>query len=212
MTPALCLRQFCCVLLTLYLVVTGCRSVSPPVEFYSLQPLARPDPRQAGQKSLGQISVGVGPLELPKILDRPQIVTRSGSHRLSIAEFNRWGGGLQDDFLRVLTENLSILLESDHVLAYPWVDYIDPTFRLYLTVYRFDGAPGGQVVLNVTWAITGPRSREVLRMRNSVFKHPVPGADFEELVSLQSLLVADLSREIAREIRELQSSLPSLNE
>ena len=129
-----------------------------------------------------------------------------------MAEFNRWGGALEDDFLRVLTENLSILLESDRVLAYPWEDYFDPTFRLYLTVHRFDGTPGDQVVLNVTWAITGTRSRQILLMRNSVFKQPLPGEDFEALVSSQSLLLADLSREIAREIKRLQSALPSANE
>jgi uncharacterized lipoprotein YmbA len=126
-----------------------------------------------------------------------------------VAEFQRWGGALQDDFLRVLTQNLSMLLESDRVLAYPWEDYFDPTFRLYVTVYRFDGTPGDQVVLNVTWAITGSRSREILLMRNSVFSQPLPGEDFEELVSSQSLLIADLSREIARELKRLQSSLPS---
>jgi uncharacterized lipoprotein YmbA len=212
MMPTPGVRQFGCVFFMLYLVVTGCRSFTPPVELYTLQPQAGPEQEQAGRKPANQISVGVGPLEIPKVLDRPQIVTRSGSNRISVAEFQRWGGALQDDFLRVLTQNLSMLLESDRVLAYPWEDYFDPTFRLYVTVYRFDGTPGDQVVLNVTWAVTGSRSRDILLMRNSVFSQPLPGEDFEELVSSQSLLIADLSREIAREINRLRSSLPSAKE
>ena len=210
--PTLSVRQFGCAFLMLYLLVVGCRGITPPVEFYTLQSLAGTEQSQPGQKPTDQISVGVGPLEIPKILDRPQIVTRSGANRISLAEFQRWGGALQDDFLRVLTENLSILLQSDRVLAYPWEDYFDPAFRLYLSVYRFDGTPGGEVVLNVTWAVTDRESRKILVMRNSVLKQPFPSSGFQDLVSTQSLLLADLSREIAGEIKRLQSSMPSAKE
>jgi uncharacterized lipoprotein YmbA len=212
MMPTLKVRQFGCAFLMLYLVVVGCRGITPPVEFYTLQSMAGTEQGQAGRKPADQISVGVGPLEIPKILDRPQIVTRSGANRISVAEFQRWGGALQDDFLRVLTENLSMLLETDRVLAYPWEDYFDPTFRLYLSVYRFDGTPGDEVVLSVTWAVTDRESRKILVMRNSVFKQAFPGSGFQDLVSTQSLLLADLSREIAGEIKRLRPSLPSAKE
>ena len=212
MMSKLSVRHLSCVFMILCLVVIGCRSTTPTVEFYTLQSFAGSEQGQAGQKQMDQISVGVGPLEIPKILDRPHIVTRSGANRISVAEFQRWGGTLQDDFLRVLTENLSMMLKSDRVLAYPWEDYFDPMFRLYLTVYRFDGTPGEQVVLNVTWTITGPGARQILLMRNSVIKEQLPGIGFEDLISSQSRLVVDLSREIAGEIKRLGSSLPSARE
>ena len=61
--------------------------------------------------------VAVGPVAIPDYLDRPQILTRSGPSELQLAEFERWAGSLEKDVSRVLAENLSTLLEKDHVIV-----------------------------------------------------------------------------------------------
>jgi len=34
------------------------------------------------------LAIGVGPVEFPKFLDRPQIVTRKSQHRVEVSEFH----------------------------------------------------------------------------------------------------------------------------
>jgi len=34
--------------------------------------------------------IGVGPIQLPEYLNRPQIVTRQSDYHMNISEFNRW--------------------------------------------------------------------------------------------------------------------------
>ena len=36
------------------------------------------------------LTVGVGPVTLPPYLDRPQLVTRAGSNRAVLADFDSW--------------------------------------------------------------------------------------------------------------------------
>ncbi len=62
----------------------GC-TVTPPSRFYILTPL---DSLAAGKKTRGAQNtpiIGIGPVELPGYLDRPQIVTRAGGNQLNLA-------------------------------------------------------------------------------------------------------------------------------
>ena len=184
--------------LLLILVLTGCFGKTPPVQFYTLTPLAETGAAVAGERYGKLLSVGVGPLEIPKVLDRSQIVTRSDANRLWMAEFQRWGGTLSDDFLRVLAENLSVLLKSEQVLAYPWRDFFDPEFRVNLKMHQFDAEKGGNAVLSVTWSLSDAKNRNVLH--KSMLREAVPGPEYTDIVSAQSRLLLRLSQEIAGEI------------
>jgi hypothetical protein len=44
---------------------------------------------------------------------------RGGSNRLELNEVHRWGGTVQDDFLRVWGENLAHLLGSSRIVIFP---------------------------------------------------------------------------------------------
>lgn len=185
------------------LILTGCRGATSPIEFYTLTPLAgiAEADKTAG---LGDaVAVGVGPLQIPKLIDRPQIVSRTGANGIIVDEFHRWGGSLYEDFLTVLTLNLSAILKTNRVAAYPWEDYFDPDYRIYMEVHQFEGRLGEYALLNITWTITGRQADNVLRVRNSVIKETVQSADYEEFVAAKSRILAALSREMAQAIREI---------
>ncbi|MEJ2164900.1 MAG: PqiC family protein [Desulfobacterales bacterium] len=186
-------------------ILTGCRSASSPIEFYTLTPLSGIGEADEGAGLGDAVAVGVGPLQMPKIIDRPQIVSRTGVNGINVDEFHRWGGSLYEDFLTVLTLNLSALLRSNMVAAYPWEEYFDPDYRIYLEVYQFDGRLGEYALLNITWTVTGRRPGDVLRVRNSVIKEAVQSGDYEAFVAAKSRILAALSREMAREIMEIQA-------
>lgn len=167
--------------LILSLALTGCFGNTPPVQFYTLTPLAETGAAVAGERYGKPFSVGVGPLEIPKVLDRSQIVTRSDANRIHMAEFQRWGGTLSDDFLRVLAENLSVLLKSEQVLAYPWRDFFDPEFRVNLKMHQFDAEKGGNAVLSVTWSLSDAKTG--MCCTNPCFAKPCPARNTQTLFS-----------------------------
>jgi hypothetical protein len=185
------------------LLFIGCRSTPPPTAFYTLTAVTKAE--TAGQSSapLRDLGIGIGPVQIPEYLDRPQVVTRTAPDKVTLSEFNRWGGSLRHDFPRVLAENVAALLGTERVLAYPWGDRLDPVYRVALHVQQFDGALGGGAVLRVTWIVTGREEKTPLAVRKSDIQETVSGNDYDALVAAQSRAVAALSREIAEEIRRL---------
>ena len=205
MTKA-CLSKIGLAIYTAIFILTGCRSATSPIEFYALTPLiGAPETDKAAGLGGDGVAVGVGPLQMPKIIDRPQIVSRTGLNRINVDEFHRWAGSIYEDFLTVLAMNLSSLLKTNLVAAYPWEDYFDPDYRVYMEVNQFDGRLGEYALLNITWTITGRQPTDLLRVRNSVIKEAVQSADYEDLVAAESRILAALSREMAREIMEIHA-------
>jgi len=185
------------------LLFAGCRSAAPPTAFYTLTSVTKAEGAGQGSAPTRDLAVGIGPVQFPGYLDRPQIITRTAPDRLTLSEFNRWGGSLQQDFPRVLAENVATLLGTERVLAYPWGDRLDPAYRVALDVQQFDGDLGGAVVLKATWILTGREGKTPLAVRKAEIREPVSGTDYDALVAAQSRAVAALSREIAGEIRKL---------
>jgi len=195
------LKEFGFLAIVILLTVPGCRSASTPVTFYTLSATQDAADENPEISALRDKVITVGPARFPNFLDRPQIVTRSGVNRLYISEFHRWAGDLDQDFLSILAENLSIRLSSPQVLLYSWKDQVAPDYRVTLEVHRFEGQMGKEVLLNVTWAIRGrEEGSEPLILRRSVIRRETPGSDYDALVAAHSQALGELSGEIAAAI------------
>jgi len=178
------------------LVLCGCTR-SRPAKFYLLHPEQKAAAENLSARSL---SIGVGPVDMPEYLDRPQIVTRISAGEVRLAEFERWAEPLEDNFSRVLGENLSQLLATDRIAIFPWTGTPHIDYRVTAEVIRFDGAPGTAVLLDARWSIIAEEAGKTLIQKKSVITIPAEGQDFVGLVSAQSKAVAALSREIAAAI------------
>lgn len=186
----------------LALALAACGGSRPSV-FYALNPMDAY--ASAAQKTTRDLRIGVGPIRLPDYLNRPQIVVRKGENRLVVDEFHRWGGALEDEILRILTENLGMLLGSDQVRVYA-DDFGQPDYRVTVSLQRFEGVDNREAQLKASWAILQPRTGDVLKTREGVFRAPVmEPEDYEKIVSAQSDALAALSREIAVDIHRLYS-------
>ncbi len=185
--------------------VIGCRSTSPPVAFYTLTPVPVTQVSEAddaNQDALKNISIGIGPVNFPTTLERPQIVTRPSPNRIELSEFNRWGGDLKQEFLNVLAQNVSIISGSEQVFKYALSDNIKPSFRVKLDVHQFDGSLGETVLLNVSWVVIESGANPVSKViKRSVIKQPVDGNDYEAMVTAQSEALKTLSHEIVDELK-----------
>lgn len=156
------------------LLVAGCAS-SPPSTFYVLTPIPEAADR-GGDISGGGVSVGIGPVVFPQFLDRPQLVTRDGTNRLDVDEYNRWGGAVQDDFLRVWGENLAHLLGTSRIIVFPSETRMPIDFRITAEVVSFEGTPAREALLKVRWAVMDPYLERAMAVREDVYRCPVRAA------------------------------------
>jgi uncharacterized lipoprotein YmbA len=181
--------------------LAGC-AISAPTRFYVLSPLASSKAESQALKDEGCIAIGIGPVELPAYLDRPQIVTRVSENELNLAEFDKWAEPLKENFSRVLVENLSTLLCADTISIFPWKGSTPIDYQVEVTVIRMDGNVGGNASLVARWAIFREKDRKMLLTRQSSFSRLLSSQGYKALVSAQSLAIAELSREIAEAIKK----------
>ena len=158
-------------------------------------------------------AIGVGPITLPKYLDRPQIVTRVAANSLDQANLDQWGGDLNDNITRVVATNLSNLLATDRVSLYPWKDGAPVDFQVTMDISRFEQDKDGNAVLNVFWSIVN-KDGTVLLMRRSSYTQPAgePASQsdnprpFDAQAAAMSRDLALLSHDIATAITGLKGS------
>lgn len=187
------------------ILLTGC-ATTPTYTFYTLSAMQAENPVSQVADSSNEATISVNLVSFPSYLDRPQIVTRPTAHTLTIHEFRRWGGSLEADFLRVLGENLSILLDTQRIFLPRQKVPFTIDYRVAIDIKQFDGNLDGQVVLDVDWMIITQENKERVVIRKSVIRETVKSHDYESLVSAKSQAVEKLSREIADALRKIQSN------
>ena len=94
-------------------VLGGCvnlgKGTQQTTKFYVLHSLYSAQEDTQTPKVKSDLVVGVGPVQLPQYVNRPQIVTRTGRNELEVAPFARWGEPLEENYSRVLAENLTTI-------------------------------------------------------------------------------------------------------
>jgi uncharacterized lipoprotein YmbA len=183
------------------LFITGC-GTTPSSRFYTLQPLQQGE-RQQSIAIEDKTIIGVGPVIIPDYIDRTQIVTRTNEDKLARAEFDRWAGSLRDDILRVLVENLSILLSHDRFLTVSWEHFFPMTYRVAVEITRFDVIPGKHVILSARWALYSKKDKTIILSRETDLNEPLEEKSYAAVVGAMSQTLAHLSRDIAEEIMPL---------
>jgi uncharacterized lipoprotein YmbA len=186
--------------------LAGCIGKSPQVTFYHLSPIETLSSRVQAPEAEASLSLGVGPIRFPEVLDRPQIVTRTDSNSYLITEFQRWGGSLPNEFSRVFAENLSLLLKTEKVAVFPWEKHFQPRYRVLLDIQRFDGRLGEFALLESRWTITDSEGRQTLKVGKSSIETPVADARYEAHVKGLDQALKALSEEIAAEIKKLEKT------
>jgi len=153
------------ILTLLPLTLGGCAK-DAPTRFYVLSNMVGEAPTMPGKGA----AIGVGPITIPQYLNRPQIVTRISSNQLAVAEFDQWGGDLNDNVTRALAVNLSNLLKTDRVSLYPWNDEVPIEYQVTVNLANFEEDVDGSSLLSVFWTIVNPKNNKVMLMRRSSYR------------------------------------------
>jgi len=192
------------------LALTGCPGNAPT----RLYVLTATTDKPASTSPQG-VAIGVGPITLPKYLDRPQIVTRVAANSLDQANLDQWGGDLNDNITRVVATNLSNLFATDRISFYPWKDGAPLDYQVTMDISRFEQDKDGNAVLNVFWSIINPKDGTVLLMRRSSYSQSAgePASSqsdnprpFDAQAAAMSRDLALLSSDIATAITGLKGS------
>ena len=177
----------------------GCFGSSPSPRFYTLVP---PESERVSETTGLDTAVGIGPVTIPDYLDRKQIVTRSGRNEIFLAEFDQWGGSLEEEISRALVTDLAVRLSSKGITVLPWRSPLlaksRTVYRIPVTVTRFDGTRWEKVVLNAQWGVFIREKREEgLLAKESTLTEEVPDKSYEALVAAMGKAVKGLGKEIA---------------
>lgn len=192
-------RAFLSMAVVLCGVAAGCASTPQP-QLFVLSPTAA-----QGAASTGP-SVAIGPVTIPSVVNRPQIVVGTGANEVRIDEFHRWASPLQDNLSLVIALDLARLLGTTDVSASQPAAGLDPDYRIAVDVQRIESTLGKAALLDAIWTVRSTR-RGALKKGHSIVDERVADDSYDALVAAHSRAVGRLSADIADAIRTSESAV-----
>jgi uncharacterized lipoprotein YmbA len=200
-------KKLCLAFLLVCFIPAGCVSLEPkpdPSRFFSLTSLPRAGEGAQNPAGAGEITLGLGPVRLPGYLDRQQLVRRISQNRFAVAENDRWAEPLEENFSRVLSQNLSILLRTDRIVAYPWERSQRPIYQVQVEVLRFEPNAAHLTELWARWVVLD-NGKKPLVVKESFLSQQARDQSIEGSVAAMSETVSGLSKEIAGAVNVLRN-------
>ena len=198
----LCLMPF-------ILVLVGCASPTPT--FYSFNAIPIPQAIPAAKST----RIMVGPVTLPAIYDRPQLVMKNANNTVQAYEYHRWASGLKGDIADVVSSNIAITLKISNVWSFSQSMQSNFDYQVFLDVQNIESKAGEDVVVDVLWSIkpstniktsakpsanvTATTTTNVI-MGRSLVREPITESGLNALVASQSRAFSKVGQEIARSI------------
>ncbi len=131
------------------------------------------------------------------------MATRSGPGSLQFADFDKWAEPLEKNLTRVIAENLAMLLSTDRVGVFPWLNSAQVQYQVTVDITQLERMPDGKVILAARWNILGDHGDNMLVIESSRFSIPIESVGYEAIASAESRAVEALSRQIATAIKSL---------
>ncbi len=195
MMPRITTVTFLCALAAL---ATGC-ATTPASRFYTLSAAAAP------ARTSSNLSLTVGPVSVPAVVDRPQIVVDMGANQVRLEEFNRWAAPLSENIARVVADNLARMLGTPRVNLLAQTSSADADYRAAVDVQSFQSAPGKAATLDAIWFVRRTADGKVETGRTTV-RETVQENGYDALAAAHSRAIARLSQDIADAVRTIVRS------
>ncbi|MEC4747117.1 PqiC family protein [Methylomicrobium sp. Wu6] len=183
-------------------LLSACAS-TPETHFYVLNALSLPaqfSPAEAPKRL-----IGVGPVTVPALLERKQIITRTGDNSITSSEFHQWAAPLKESITETLAQNLSVLLPNDIIKAYPWSAYGDMDFHVIIDIARFETNAAQTAELRVNWSIMDDKSHRLLKHGHAKIDRHQAGSGHTDTVKALSETLEEFSKQLAGSLASLTS-------
>jgi uncharacterized lipoprotein YmbA len=188
--------------LTAALLLAGCGST--PTRYYTLLPPPGSAAAAPGQALNGAVyQIDVQPVSLPPQVTTPQLVVRTGDGEMVPVDTRRWIAPLDEEFRGALAASLSSRLGVRDVHGLPGGlaagPGVLPTWRVGVTVQRFESALGSAARLDALWSLRlVSDNTAALTCVSHINESVQPG--YDALVAGHQRAVADLAGQIGGSI------------
>ena len=188
-----------CIPLVLGSLLTAC--ATPPTQFYQLE--ATSPPLVTSTTTAKKMLIGIGPLSLPALVDRKQIVTRGANNAIQLAEFHQWATPLQDNVLNVLSKNIAAQQSNAIVRSYPWSVYGEMDYRVIIDISRFDSQLGKSANLEASWAIMSEKNHTIISNGQTNIQQLLHDERYESAVLALNKLLSELSQQLSLALHQV---------
>jgi uncharacterized lipoprotein YmbA len=178
----------------LVVLAAGCSSAT--ARFYTLNATVPPATPTSTH------TLVVGPVSIPAVVDRPQMVVSTGANQATLDEFNRWASPLQDNLSRVMVENLVALLGTSGVVLSQATLSAEADYRVTVEVQRFESTLGQSALLDAVWIVRRMKDGRTQTGRTTV-RESVQESSYDALAAAHSRAVGRLCQDIADAVRVL---------
>lgn len=191
----------------LALNAAGCFSVlAPRPERTNFYVLAATEPAAPAGAALSKLSIGLGPIDFPQYLSRPEMVTRTSSNQIEVSSPDRWAEPLDVTFKRVLSLDLSRSLDGAQVTVFPWFGGdLQFNYRVQVTVDRFETNEIGVARLSARWVILDGNSSALRYATSSDIRESSTVGDQASAAAALSRAATRFADQIAQAIIHLHS-------
>ncbi|WP_372681069.1 membrane integrity-associated transporter subunit PqiC [Desulfosarcina sp.] len=180
---------------SLIISLSGCRSITPSVSYYILNPLTVTSISAAAADGERSKTVGVNPIELPGYLNRVQMVKRTGPNQLEVSSHHRWADFPDRMIQQVLGDNLQMLMSDARVYTAPWPAGLKPDVTVDVTFLELIGTTDKTMLLGAVWTITGNGDPSPSRWTR--ISETITGPGFDALAAAHSRVLEAFCREVA---------------
>ena len=114
-----------------------------------------------------------------------------------MSENDRWAEPLDENFARVLRQNLTVLLPADRIIQYPWPSSKKPNYQVEIEVLRFEANSARDAQLFARWSVSDGGNKKIISVRESRVVRHAKEKSMDASVAALSEALGDFSREIA---------------
>lgn len=190
-------RSLSCFWLASLVWLAGCARTQPS-KFYTLN-AAWPSDETPAEPFADSLVLGVGPVNIPAYMERPQMVTRVNSNEVLLSEFNRWAEPVTASLPAVLEGNLNALLPGAEITDFNLQQHLQLTHQLVVDIDEFIGTPGGSTLLRVKWMLVDLADTNNPPVNAArVYRTKAESPGYDGLAASMSALLQELSEDIVK--------------
>jgi uncharacterized lipoprotein YmbA len=156
-------RELIALILALAVTAGGCSVLSPRPDrsrFFVLVPSQ--DSHKVGAaaavRSNSNLTIGLGPITIPRYLHRPEVVTRISATELAVSDDDRWAEPLDTCVASVLTQDLLMDLPGSQIVPFPWSQKGQIAYSVSVEFLHLETTANGRADVEAIWRIRGPNN------------------------------------------------------
>ena len=152
-----------------------------------------------------ELSIGLGPITLPRYLQRSEVITRLNDNEFSASDNDRWGEPLEASVARVLTQDLNSDLPNSQIVPFPWSKKTALDYKISVEFSRLERTADGKTVVQALWSVRTGNDKQLVQKTTTAVGSA--GNDQSSASAALSQGIGQVSREIANTVETQQSVL-----